>query len=252
MDGNATLAQPCDSFYAPALMKLRNAILALGAVLATSAGSALAVTSFTETFNSNASNWLNGDSNAPIYVPSGGIDDSGYISFIAPDFNSGSGGFGDPLKLMFRANAANDASGGAFVGNWLAGDIQTFSIAVRHNYSTPLNLYTRFAGTAGAGASLANVYSIEPNTWTTITISITDSNPPFTSYGSSNFDGVFSNVQNLQIGLYLPADTDFSGLTMDIDNVAIVVPEPHTYALGIVGLIACFVFTWRRRASAEV
>lgn len=213
------------------------------------AGAASAVTDFTETFDTDASNWLDGGSLAPTYYASGGIGDSGYISYEAPSFNSGTGGFGAPLNLMFRGNASNGASGGAFVGDWLADGVLTFSVSVRHDNDTALNLYTRIAGFGGAGASLASdpLYVLAPNTWTTITIPITDTNPPFSSYGSSTFAGVFSNVQNLQIGLYLPANTDFDGLTMDLDDVGItVIPEPSTATL--LGLGLTLVAATRRRA----
>lgn len=231
-------------------MKIRNVVLTLGTLIA-AGSSAFAVTTFTETFDTNASNWLNAASLAPIYHATGGVDNSGYISYIAPDFNSGGGSMGgDPLTLMFRGNAANDASGDAFVGNWISGGIETFSIAVRHNYSTSLNLYSRIAGAGGAGASLANVYTIAPDTWTTIEIPIVDGNPPFISYGSSNFEGAFNNVQNLQIGLYLPANTDITGLRMDIDNVSIVaVPEPATVVLLGFGGAAVVLGLRRRRNS---
>lgn len=201
------------------------------------AGSAFGVTNFTETFDTDDSNWLNGASAAPDYHASGGVDDSGYISYTPADFNSGSGGFGgDPLAILFRANASADASGDAFVGNWIGSDAISLSLTVRHDYTETLNLYARFAGSGGAGASLANdvVFAIAPDTWTTITIPITDGNPPFTSYGSSDFNGVFTNVQNLQFGLYLPANTDISGLTMGVDNVTLTVPEPTSaFLLGL-------------------
>lgn len=215
------------------IRKLALTLMSLGCVSIT--GSALAVTVFTETFDSGAANWLNGASAAPTYFATGGVGDSGYISYTPAPFNSGSGGFGDPLQIMFRANASADASGDAFVGDWLGGGIIYLTFDVIHNYTDPLNAYARIAGTGGAGASIANIYTIAPNTWTTITIPITDSNPPFISYGSSNFNGVFSNVQNLQFGLYLPANTEFTGLTMGIDNVS-VVPEPGSVALAGLGL----------------
>lgn len=222
----------------------------LGSMLALTASSSFAIVSFTETFNTDASNWLNGESTAPTYHATGGVEDSGYISYTPADFNSGAGGFGDPLALFFRGNASADASGDAFVGNWLADNVQTFSVAVRHNYSSDLTFYSRIAGFGGAGASLANdaLYTIAPNTWTTITIAIEDSNPPFASYGSSSFSGVFSNVQNLQLGMYLPANTDFSGLTMGIDNVGVAVPEPSTYAL-ITGVAVAGMLLLRRRKA---
>lgn len=226
------------------------ALPALALTLALATGSASAVTNFTETFNTDASNWLNNASGAPAYFATGGIGDSGYISYTAPDFNSGTGGFGDPLQLMFRGNNAANASGDAFVGNWMADGVLTLSLAVRHNYGSSLNFYTRIAGVGGAGASLANIasYAIAPNVWTTITIPITDSNPPFASYGPSTFNGTFTNVQNLQFGLYLPASTDFSNLRMDLDNVAVAVPEPST-AISLIGGLGLLLLHRRRRLN---
>lgn len=203
---------------------------------------------FTETFNTNDSNWLNGDSSAPVWNATGGIGDSSYISWTAPEFTS-AGGFGDPLKIMFRGNNANNASGDAFVGNWITGGVISLTLSVRHNYTSGLNFYARIAGSGGAGASLSNdggLFAIAPDTWTTITISITDSDPPFASYGSSTFNGVFTNVQNLQFGLYLPDATTFSNLRLDIDNVS-VVPEPATSALLAAGVLGAGLAAWRRR-----
>jgi hypothetical protein len=197
--------------------------------------SALAPLPFTEEFATNASGWLTGVSTPPAWFSTGGVNDSAYISFTSPEFTSGTNSFdgAPPLQLMFRANNAADASGDAFVGNWLSGGVVSLSLAVRHNYTETLNFYARFASTGGAGASLgfAGVFAVEPtNTWTTITIPIVNSNPPFTSFGTGNFTSVFSNVQNLQFGLYLPTNTTFTDLRMDIDRVSIV-PEPSTWAL---------------------
>lgn len=212
-------------------------------------GSAFAVTSFTETFDTNASNWLNGASAAPTYFSSGGVDDSGYISYAPATFTSGaSGPFGaPPLQILFRGNDSANASGDAFVGNWLADGIVLLSITVRHNYTSSLNLYARFDAGSGAAASLAydSEFAIAPNTWTTITIPITESNPPFLSYGAGTFNGVFSSIQNLQFGLYLPASTEFTNLRMDIDNVSIV-PEPTSAVLVVLGGIGALMFRRRR------
>ncbi|MEM9384844.1 MAG: VPLPA-CTERM sorting domain-containing protein [Pseudomonadota bacterium] len=204
-------------------------------------GQAWAVSTFTETFNTDDSNWLDGTSQTPIYNATGGIDDSGFISYLAPPFNSGGGGFGDPLLIMFRGNDANDASGGAFVGDWLASGVTSFSVAVRHNADTALNFYARLAGFGGAGASLSNdsIFEIAPDTWTTISFDIVDSDPPFVSYGSSTFEGVFSNILNLQLGLYLPENTDFDSLMLDLDNVSITaVPLPAAAWLFVSGLVS--------------
>lgn len=222
--------------------------LALGAVCAS------AVTPFTETFDAGASGWLAGTSAAPTYNTSGGVGDSGYISFTSTITSGASGPFGaPPLQILFRANDAANASGDAFVGNWLEDGIQSFSVTVRHNYSETLNLYARFDAGAGRAASLAYdaSYAIAPDTWTTITISIADGNPPFLSYGAGSFDSVFSNIQNLQVGLYLPASTTLAGLRFDLDNVTTVtaVPEPASLALFMVGGLATVAAARRQRRT---
>ncbi len=214
--------------------------LLIATVLSVFPTSAFAVSTFTETFATGDSNWLNGASGTPDYIPE-------YISYSPAPFNSGSGGFGDPLQILFRGNASNDASGDAFVGDWLADQVVSLSVDVRHNYTTDLNLYTRLNRGFGQAASLANTtdYAIAPNTWTTIELPITDSNPPFVSYGAGNFNSVFTAIQDIQVGLYLPANTDFDSLTFDLDNVKItVVPEPATLGMFGLGLIA--VCLWRR------
>ncbi len=186
---------------------------------------------FTEDFSSGAANWLDGSSAAPTWSATGGVDGGGYISYTAPSFNSGSGSFGaPPLQIMFRANSS--ASGGAFVGDWLSGGVTSLSVAVRHNYDSALNLYARLDAGRGVAASLASdsIFTIAPNTWTTLNIPITDANPPFLSYGAGTFTSVFSGLQGMQFGLYLPTNTEFTNLRMEVTNAS-VVPEPTTSVL---------------------
>jgi hypothetical protein len=222
-------------------MQIRKFVLGSVAALA-SMGSGFAVVGFTETFNANDGNWLTGASTPPTHFLTGGIDNSGYISYTV-SFTSASGGpFGSPPStILFRANEANNASDGAFVGDWLGSGVITFSIAVRHYYETDLTFYARFAASSppGAGASIAPElqFTVTPDTWTVITVPIVNDNPPFLSYGTGTFDGIFSDVQNLQVGFYLPPNTEFTDFRMDIDNASIaVVPEPATVILGGLGL----------------
>ncbi len=239
---------------------LRNLPL-LALALALTTGSASAVTAFTETFNTGANGWLTGTSVAPTYNATGGVGDSGYISF-THTFTSGTSGTGGspPLQLMFRGNNAADASGDAFVGNWINDGVQSLTLTVRHNYSTSLNFYSRIASlsTSGRGASLApQGYLIPANTWTTITIQIADNlfdagtnpNGTFLSYGAGNFNTVFSDIQDLQFGFYVPASTTLTNFRMDIDNVSVaVVPEPAS--LGLVAFAGAGFVLRRRRARA--
>lgn len=222
-------------------MQFKKFSLSLFAVAVVSmTGTAFAVVgNFTETFNTNASGWLNGASGAPTYNSTGGVDDSGYISYSFTGSTAASGSFGaPPLQILFRGNNSANASGDAFVGNWLTADIESFSVSFIHNYSTDLTLYARFDAGAGAAASLAPdaLYTIAPNTWTTITFSIEDGNPPFLSYGAGTFNTVFTNIQNLQLGLYLPASTQINDLVVGIDNVTTTVPEPTSALLVGLGL----------------
>lgn len=208
-------------------------------------GTSHAVVTFTETFDGGANGWLTGTSVAPVHSTTGGIGDSGHISFTS----NASGGSMGGTYLAFRANDASNASGDAFVGNWLApgATVSSFSVAVRHNGPEAVDFYLRIAASAppGAGGSLATGYTIAPNTWTTITFDITNSNPPFQSFGSSNFNAVFSAVQNMQLGAFLPAGT-IDNFTMDLDNVTItVVPEPAS--LGLLGLGTLALVGRRRR-----
>jgi hypothetical protein len=192
------------------------------------------VNPFTEEFTTNASGWLSFSNTAPNWLTNGGVGDSGYISYSLTFTSPVSGPFGGPpQQIMFRGNAANDASGDAFVGNWLSGGVTFLTLAVRHNYTETLNFYARFdAGSGRAASSAFDVSFAIPstNTWTTVTIPIVNSNPPFVSYGAGTFNSVFTNIQNLQFGVYAPTNTVFTDFRLDIDDVS-VVPEPSTWAL---------------------
>ncbi len=221
-------------------------LMSLGLVAASGASTSAVTLPFTETFDTNASGWVNDDHGALIHHSSGGVDDSGYVSrthqLTTPATPPP---FGAPLELLFRANASNDASNDAFVGDWLASGVETFTFHVRHNASTLLDMYVRIAGTGGAGASVApGVFPVAPGVWTAIEIPIVDSNPPFVSYGAGSFHSTFSNIVDIQLGVYVPDDFDAS-VTIDLDNVGIV-PEPASLMVlgaGTLGLL------FRRRTT---
>ncbi|MBX3739390.1 MAG: PEP-CTERM sorting domain-containing protein [Akkermansiaceae bacterium] len=234
---------------------LRN-LPALALAMGLTSGSASAAIAYTETFDTNASGWLTGASTAAAYSATGGVGNSGYISSTTTFTSGATGAFGaPPLQILMRGNAASDASSDAYVGNWITAGISSLTVTVRHNYSEALNLYARLDAGGGAAASLANLsaYAVLPDTWTTITIPIFDSpassTGPFLSYGGAGaFEPVFSNIQNVQLGFYVPASTTITNLVMDVDTVTTAVPEPAS--LGLAAFAGAGFVLRRRRARA--
>lgn len=201
---------------------------------------------FTEDFTSSAANWLNGSSAAPTWSATGGVDGGGYIS--APGAIS-AGGFG---TIVFRGNGAADASGDAFVGDWITGGVTTFTAYVSHDAPVALNFYARLdAGSGRAGSSVD--FSVPVGAWFQLNIPIVNSPTSFQSYGAGTFATVFNGIQNVQIALSTTQDPSTAGQTYNVslDRVA-TVPEPGTVALLAIGALGLALFRGRlpgRRAS---
>jgi hypothetical protein len=183
------------------------------------------VVPFTEDFSSGASNWLNGASAAPTWSATGGMDGGSYIS--APGAIS-AGGFG---TIVFRGNASADASGDAFVGDWISGGVSAFSAYVSHDAPVALNFYARLdAGAGRAGSSID--FSVAPGAWFQLNVPIVNSSTSFQSYGAGTFATVFNGIQNVQIALSSTQDPSTAGQTYNVslDRVA-TVPEPKTISM---------------------
>ncbi len=156
------------------------------------------------------------------------MGNSGFIS--APATVSGSG-FG---ALVFRGNDANNASGDAFVGNWLTAGVTTFSAYVRHNADVALNFYARFDAGAGRAGSSVN-FLVNPNSWTLLQLPILNEITSFQSYGAAGtgqaaFNTIFGGIQNVQIALSVDTVNAGKTVTLDLDGVSIV-PEPTASVL---------------------
>jgi hypothetical protein len=200
---------------------------------------AVSVLPFTESFEANASGWVYGTSTAPIWAPSGGALGNSYISGSASVIGTGFG------TIVFRANDANNASGDAFVGNWLTSGVTTFSAYVRHNADAALNFYARFDAGAGRAGSSVN-FLVNPNIWTLLQLPILNETTSFQSYGAagtgqSAFNTIFGGIQNVQIAM--AADTANAGkaVTVDLDGVSMV-PEPTASASLIAAGVALLAY----------
>lgn len=222
------------------LSPVRAVALVLMTLLFFAASGQALLVPFTEEFTGGSSNWLNGSSSAPTWSATGGVDDGGYIS--APGAIT-SAGFG---TIVFRGNASADASGDAFVGDWLAGGVTTFSAWVRHDAPVALNIFARLdAGAGRAGSSVD--FSVAAGEWFQLNVPIVDSPSSFQSYGAGTFNTVFTSIQNIQLVLSATQDPSTAGqtYTVGLDNVS-VVPEPGTWGLVAFGLAGLVLLRCRR------
>jgi len=216
------------------------------AVALTLAGPAGAVTvPFTETFAVDNAGWEDNVNDPLAWVPSGGPDGSSYASgsFDFTDFVEPFPGAG---PIVFRGNGADDASGDAFVGDWILDGVLELSAFVRHDAPVDLEFIARLAGPqnfpAVALTPPGNVVS--PNTWTEIVFEIPGSFCTPESFDpTATCEDILASIGRVQFGTDAPQDLIDQGLsvTFDLDNVT-VVPEPGTGLLlgsSLLGLAAC-------------
>ena len=215
------------------------AIAALGVV--TAASRAGVTNPFTEDFAAGPSNWLDASSQDTLsWFATGGPDGGSYVStsYLVPD----------PIPpfgaIVFRGNGANDASNGAFTGDWITAGVSEFSFSIRHDAPTPLSVFARWS-VAGNFPGFAGVWfdPILPNTWTQITIPIYEGSPYLFDEGFP-FDAVFSAIENVQIGINPSMDLIGQNITIDLDKVAI---APSPGAVALLGLAAVGGVGRRRR-----
>ena len=207
---------------------------------------AVSILPFTEYFETGASNWLNGDSQAPVWSGAGGYTGTRAILTTGKIDPSGFG------PILFRGNNSAGASGGAFVGNWLTAGVTEFQAYVWHDAPVALNFYARFDKGFGSAAS-SNNFLVAPSTWTLLSVPILDSlgtsGQIFQSYGAAGpggFNSIFSDIKNVQIALGASQDVSTHGQTYNgsLDTVAMV-PEPSANAL--CGLAAALLMRLRRK-----
>jgi hypothetical protein len=202
----------------------------VAAVLAGSLASAATagVSAFTETFDSGNANWLDGSQNPATW------DAGGFLSTSADVVSAG--GFG---LLLFRAQDNANSSGDAFVGDYVANQINRISFDIRHDADRDLSFIVRFATANNSPAFVIfSDASVAAGEWTNVSFDISPDNPLLTFAGGS-YATVAPIVGNVQVlvdrvdGLTTPLVTNF-----DLDNVRII-PAPGAAAvLAMGGLVA--------------
>lgn len=193
---------------------------------ATAAASAGVVSPFTETFDNGNADWLDGPQNPASWHPAGHLRATADVS--------SAGAFG---LLLFRAQANQNSSGGAFAGDYVAGGIDRISFDIRHNADIDLSFIVRFATANNSPAFVIfSDVSVEADTWTNVSFDISPDNPLLV-FAGGDYATVAPQIGNVQVlvdrvdGLTDPLVTDF-----DLDNVSIV-PAPGSLALlGLGGL----------------
>ena len=220
------------------------ATMTLITIAATAFAASASVTPFTENFESGANNWQSGSSGALNWTATGALDGSAYVSSSA-DLNS-AGPFG---LTLFRGEADQNASAGAFVGDYLASGITTIEFDFRHDAGMDLGIALRVAGPMNfPGLGVEQPSLVSSGQWVRLSYDLSFFNPLLTLEGPPTpdfYNQVMEAVGNLQISSFRP-----DGLTtplvvnFDLDNVSIV-PAPGGMAL--LGL-GCLTATRRRRS----
>lgn len=217
-------------------------LLAVPVLLASSSGAS--IVGFVESFDAGSANWRNFNGGAALeWFAAGGPDGSSYASGVFNLSGTSVGGF---PPTVIRAQTSYGSSGGAYAGNWIAAGVTGVSFDIRHNLSEAITLTGRFATPANnPGASTESQTVIAPNQWTTVFFDLTEGSPDIISFGSGNYQSVFSNIGNMQFGFNVPAALAGQNIDarFDIDNFRII-PAP---GVGAPGALAALAFGLRRR-----
>lgn len=228
-------------------MTVRSILFVAAVTIAATCSPAFALTyPFVEQFTSNAAGWTGpGTSVALAHSATGGVDNGGYVAHATASVPV-AGSFMDPMQggIAFRANMSVNASGGAFVGNWLTAGVDKVQAYVQHNYTTsPVEFYVRV--TNGPAMVFFGDSAIpHGENWSLVTFAITPENA--TSAGGS-FNGTLAGVQNFQVGARIPANigTQSTPVVFKLDQVSLV-PEPTSALLAFGATLGAFA-TPRRR-----
>ena len=226
--------------------RMKMILLASGMLGAFAAvGARAATVPFTESFDSDVSAWEDSVNLPLAWTATGGSDGGGFASGTF-NFNGYTPGFGGSGPIVLRASAADNASGGAFLGDWLTAGVGSVTAMVRHNAPEAMQFYLRIATSANSPAgAFQSSQLVEANVWTQITFPIVplaaycvDAGPPGACATA------LAAVGNFQVGTSAPVGLrdDNVAYRFDIDQVSLnPIPEPGTaalFGLGLAGLAA--------------
>jgi len=206
-----------------------------------------AVGPFTENFTAGTANWRQNTSAVNVnFQAAGGPDGSSHATSPFAFVNATI-----PQVALFRGHNNFDASGDAFVGDWLAANIVRLSAYVQHNAPQALDFFVRLATTNNSPAvSFTLPQPVPQGVWTLLDFDIGFANPLHTNEGPPTqtfYNSVLSQVGNVQIGVIVPMSlaTDATVYEYGLDQVAIV-PEPASILLAL-GCVAFGLSRRRRR-----
>lgn len=221
----------------------KHGVTALAAVMFAAVSATQAATvPFTENFTTDNANWKNAASADLAYLASGGPDSSSYVTGTFSFATS----LANDTPVLLRGQDNFNASGDAFVGNWISDGVTELTAYVRHNAPMPLNFFARIVSSANfPGAIAVDFVPVLPNTWTQVTFDVSATSFQFVSFEGSNYNAVFSNIGNVQLGVSVPAGLAgyTPAVTFDLDQPSIT-PEPASLGLLAAGGLALL----RRRA----
>lgn len=196
------------------------------AALSFTAFTARAMENFVETFDTGASGWSGRLLPSLTWFSDGGPAgaNDAYISVtncVVADKPANS-------FIVVLQGAKTNASGGAFVGNWITSGVRSIAMDVRHNFDDPVSFGLRFSFNNHPAVAVGLSEKVRPNEWTRLVAPISDGALGVRDYNfeGSTYSNVYANINTVQLFMYGPegySERTNDVFKIDVDNVAIVV-----------------------------
>jgi hypothetical protein len=220
--------------------------LAATAFAAITASASAGIVGFVEDFPTGDANWRGATDAVPLeWSALGGPDGAAYVTSVFDLSGTSAGGF--PATVI-RASASQDASGGEYVGNWLAAGVTGVSFWFRHDLAEPIQSSLRVAPASNfPGGSAFSFTSIAAGEWTEVFFDLSAASPQWVSFSGTSYEAVMSSIANIQIGFLVPEDLAGTATVGRFDMTDfMIVPAP---AAGIAILAWGLGLRTRRRAA---